>query len=200
MTETPIRDAATIILTRPSANGAEVLMGQRGKRAVFMPGKFVFPGGAVDPEDFMPKAPPALGPVCRRRLSVDVAQPEIAPALVQAAARELREETGLELAQVAALRFFFRAITPPGPPRRFDARFFVAPAAAISGNLDDFSAAEDELSHLQWLPTADARQLDLPFVTRIVLAELEHYTPGTTPAQVPFYDHREMLGEIRTLD
>ena len=47
----PILPAATVILTRGGLAGPEVLMGQRGAGAVFMPSKFVFPGGRVDPED-----------------------------------------------------------------------------------------------------------------------------------------------------
>lgn len=46
-----LRDAATIILSREGREGPEVLMGQRGAAAAFMPNKFVFPGGAVDHGD-----------------------------------------------------------------------------------------------------------------------------------------------------
>ncbi len=72
----------------------------------------------------------------------------------------------------ARLRFVFRAVTPPGRPRRFDARFLLAPAEAILGDPDDFSRANDELSHLQWVPLDAARSFDLPFITEIVLAEV----------------------------
>ncbi|PHQ69134.1 MAG: DNA mismatch repair protein MutT, partial [Paracoccus sp.] len=47
----PIRDAATMILLRRDAGGGAVLMGMRGASAVFMPSKYVFPGGAVDATD-----------------------------------------------------------------------------------------------------------------------------------------------------
>jgi len=47
-TKTAIRDASTVIVLR---DDRAVLMGQRGKTAAFMPGKFVFPGGAVDASD-----------------------------------------------------------------------------------------------------------------------------------------------------
>ena len=49
--DVPIRDASTVILIRKKDNNNYVLMGQRGKNAVFMPSKYVFPGGAVDPQD-----------------------------------------------------------------------------------------------------------------------------------------------------
>ncbi|SFL90195.1 MBL fold metallo-hydrolase [Marinobacter zhejiangensis] len=46
-----IRPAATIALTRNSTNGLEVLLLQRTWKAAFMPGFYVFPGGAVDAGD-----------------------------------------------------------------------------------------------------------------------------------------------------
>ena len=49
--DVPIRDAATVILLREKKDSTYVLMGQRGNKAVFMPSKYVFPGGAVDQED-----------------------------------------------------------------------------------------------------------------------------------------------------
>jgi 8-oxo-dGTP pyrophosphatase MutT (NUDIX family) len=114
-----------------------------------------------------------------------------------AATRELWEETGLSAGRAgpraaaieappgwrgylgtghlpdgAALEFVFRAITPPGRPRRFDARFLLARAEALRNDPDDFSRAEDELSHLQWVPLDEARGFDMPFITEVVLAEL----------------------------
>ena len=44
-------DAATLILLRHGPEGPAVLMGQRGAAAAFMPSKFVFPGGRLDPAD-----------------------------------------------------------------------------------------------------------------------------------------------------
>ena len=71
------------------------------------------------------------------------------------------------------LGYFARAITPPGRPRRFDARFFLADAAAIAGDSEDFSRATEELSHLHWVPVATARRLNLPFITEVVLEQAE---------------------------
>jgi len=45
------KDAATLILVRPGKTGVEVLMGKRSGRHSFMPDKYVFPGGRVDPSD-----------------------------------------------------------------------------------------------------------------------------------------------------
>lgn len=197
MTDVPIRDAATVILLRDGAEGPRVLMGQRGRSAVFMPGKFVFPGGAVDAEDFA--SPVALDVETLRRLSAE-ASPELASALVTAAVRELREETGLLLKETREAEFIFRAITPPGRPRRFDARFFLIKAEDIANDPDDFSRAEDELSLLQWVTLEGARAFDLPFVTRVVLAEVEAALhKDMPPDHVPFFDHREAVGKIRAL-
>ena len=46
-----IKDAATIVIVRKENNKYKILMGQRGKEAVFMPNKFVFPGGAYEKND-----------------------------------------------------------------------------------------------------------------------------------------------------
>ncbi len=206
-----IRPAATVILTRQSAEGPQVLMGQRGHGAVFMPSKYVFPGGAVDPADHAVALAGALAPDCAARLHDDNAPPP--DALAAAAIREVFEETGLALglpgawdaappegwADFAArglrpsatgLRFMFRAITPPGRSRRFDARFFLADAATLIGDADDFSAASDELSHLHWIGLEAARALDLPFITEVVLSEVGAILRGGMPeAGVPFFDN-----------
>lgn len=176
-----IRDAATVILIRDIAGIPHVLMGQRGAKAAFMPNKYVFPGGAVDHEDAQGTIEGELDP----RLE------DGAERLYVAALRELLEETGLRLpAQTAALRFIFRAITPPGRPRRFDARFFVAIASDVENDLDDFSDACDELSHLHWIALSEAKSLELPFITEVVLSEvLALVKAPDAPHKVPFFYH-----------
>lgn len=210
--EAPVRDAATVLVVRRSPEGPSILMGQRGAAAAFMPNKYVFPGGALDAGDAdVPLASP-LRPECLARLGQS-APPGLGPALAAAAIRELWEETGLALGvpgtwagdvpadwrsfaglglrpAAAPLTFVFRAITPPGRPRRFDARFFLADAAAIPGDPDDFSRAADELSHLHWVPLAEARRLNLPFITEVVLGEVGALLArGGAPDAVPFFDN-----------
>lgn len=214
MDKTAIRNAATIIVLRRDGATTRVLMGQRGATAAFMPNKFVFPGGAMDAQDtHVPLFSPIPDP-CHSRLAQD-SDPNLIHGLCVAAIRELWEETGLILGapgvwtgsvptdwigfaergyvpDAQALRFVFRAITPPGRPRRFDARFFVIDANAISGDLDDFSQASDELSHLTWIPVEDVRQFDLPFITEVVLAEVtRHNNPHRAPQTVPFFKNNE---------
>ena len=132
--------------------------------------------------------------------------------LVKAMKRELFEETGQiigveeEWSEVPSnweefaktgyvpdashMSFVFRAITPPGRPRRFDARFFLIQAEELRTNLDDFSMASDELSHLQWIPLKDTKNFDLPFITQVVLAEITgNLTKSGPPARVPFFQN-----------
>ena len=210
----PIRDAATVILTREGREGPEVLMGQRGAAAAFMPSKYVFPGGAVDADDALVPLPAPL-PDRQRSLLAQwpvTASPPSPEAMAAAAIRELWEEAGLMLARPGAwpglapadwrafaeaglrpagdaLRFLFRAVTPPGRTRRFDARFFLARAEDLLGDPDDFSRATDELSHLHWIALAEARQLDLPFITEVVLAEAEALVIEGGSDSVPFFDN-----------
>ena len=216
---TPIKDAASIILLRQTDDGPAVLMGQRGAAAAFMPSKFVFPGGAVDRDDYDIEGA-QQGQIAGARDASDVPT----PALAAAAIRELWEETGQILGSVGTwptdhppegwasyaqtghvpngtdLRFIFRAITPQGRPRRFDARFFVANADALGTDPDCFDRAQDELSHLRWVPLAEARQLDLPFVTDVVLAEVQRFvTRKVWPAYPMFMDNTDDRNIVRPL-
>lgn len=211
-----IRDAATVVvLDRDRAGGPAVLMGQRGAQAAFMPSKYVFPGGAVDPGDAAVRLAQPLPDSLRRPLMAEPREgARITPEAIAAAAlRELAEETGLmtgapgaappgwthyESAGLApdpsALIYLFRAITPPGRSRRFDARFLLLDAERLLGDRDDFSTACDELAHLHWVPIHEARALDLPFITEVVLAEIARLAarpgPVCAPDSVPFFDNR----------
>ncbi|MEM8755255.1 MAG: DNA mismatch repair protein MutT [Pseudomonadota bacterium] len=218
------RHAATLILVRRSDDGPRVLMGQRGSGASFMPSKFVFPGGALDPSDSaLADAAKTFGldPAEEARLAAR-SSPEARPlALALAAVRETWEETGLALGVPApdraaalgeldvhedwrsffdaglrpatdGLRFIFRAVTPPTRSKRFDARFFLADAETVAGDPDDLARASGELSHLSWLTLAEARGLDLPFITEVVLAEVEaRLTAPEAARPTPFFHHDE---------
>ncbi|MDF1621099.1 NUDIX hydrolase [Pseudothioclava nitratireducens] len=225
--KTALRHAATVLIVRRDAtDGPAVLMGMRGAGAAFMPSKYVFPGGALDAEDWDIPLGSALSETCARRLAFE-APDAIGPALATAAVRELWEETGLvlgtegrwpgtppgdwaefaalgQLPAAAPLHFVFRAITPPGRPRRFDARFFLCDVADICGDPEDFSRACDELSHLHWVPMAEARALNLPFITEVVLAEVQALLDAsgariTPPESVPFFDNSGPRSEFRRI-
>ena len=225
-----VRDAATLILVRdPGGHSPQVLMGQRGASAAFMPNKFVFPGGAVDALDAEIKVAGAGTDPLRHRLA-EASAPGIGPALLACAIRELWEEAGLILGvpggwtaavpadwrsfaatghvpSAAGIAFVFRARTPFGRPRRFDARFLLVDADQLASDPDDFSRASDELSHLHWVPVGNARRYDLPFITQVVLAEVAARLPDLSPPEtVPYFRnddealHFDRLGRASPLD
>lgn len=187
------RDAATLILVRRDQAQTRVLMGKRSNRHDFMPDKYVFPGGRVDPQDGRAASYDELLHQQEARLRFQARRLPRAFALT--AIRETFEETGLllgrstELAakppkgwdrlydmgiapELSHLRFIGRAITPPYRPKRFDARFFMAEAEKVL--LDDRPPLDGaELHDLQWVTLKDALALDLPNVTRFMLAEID---------------------------
>ena len=61
--------------------------------------------------------------------------------------------------------YIARAITPPGRPRRFDARFFMVDADHLVGDLD----GNGELLNLTWVPLKEALELDLPNITQLMI-------------------------------
>ncbi len=209
------RDSATLILLDGAPSEPKVLLGKRSDRHAFLPGKFVFPGGAIDPSDSRMSVTGMLDPDSQRRLLHRLSRPSPtrARALALAAIRETCEETGLLIGQrngspdvtpssawkpfaeiglrpnLAALTYVARAITPPGRPRRFDARFFVAHRRDIAAELPGIVGPESELVELHWLSFSDARETNLPLITRVVLNEIEsRLTADLFPRPpVPFY-------------
>lgn len=195
--------AASLILTRQRANGTtEILFGRRSGEHVFMPRKYVFPGGRVDRTDGY--APLASEPAERvREILTRSLTERRARAAAAAAIRETAEETGLLIGERAAiarprapwqsfaeaglapaaapLELVARAITPPGRPRRFDAWFFRASEDAVTGQVDAFTASE--LEDLRWVSLEDTGALDLPIITRFVLAELAGHMKGPAPVR-----------------
>ncbi len=213
------RDAATLIIIDRAMAEPRVLLGRRHASHAFMPGKFVFPGGRVDTADqTMPAANP-LDPNLERRLlaATRFKSGQDAVALVLAAIRETFEETGIVIGakgvvqadkvsgpwrkflqtgfcpDPSPLQFVARAITPPGFPRRFDARFFCVDNTAIVHRTADVVHADAELIELKWLPISDAQRLDLPVITDLVLDEISsRMREGFRPdLPVPFYATRD---------
>jgi 8-oxo-dGTP pyrophosphatase MutT (NUDIX family) len=201
------KDAATLILVKRMREGPQLLMGQRARGHVFMPDKWVFPGGAVDASDALAPAASELRESEEDLLRIET--PRRKPrALALAAIRELFEEAGLVAgrrgapagkaprgwAEYAAhdaapelhkLTFIARAITPPMSPRRYDARFFMADADDLL--LDDRPlAGDEELLQLRWFTLDEAAKLDLPSITRTVLREAEARLAGQTPRPIFF--------------
>ena len=113
---TRARQAATVILLRGGETRLEVLLVRRTPQARFMGGVWVFPGGAIDKGDIPGEDASLLEEGSARE----------AQALRAAAARELREEAAIVLADPGELVEFSRWITPAVVRTRFDTHFFLA--------------------------------------------------------------------------
>jgi len=167
------RHAASLIVLRTGPLGHEALMGLRGAGHRFMPNRLVFPGGAVDPGDASGSA--ATEPRADVLAALGrAARPRLARALVVAAARELKEETGLTFGtppRLDVIDYLCRAVTPPAVPMRFNARFLVADASATQGKL----GGSGELEGVRFYPMSEALALDLALVTREVLERLQRW-------------------------
>ena len=156
-----------------------MLMGMRGAKHRFMPNRLVFPGGRVDPADLKaPFAAPLSAPAERALRKTTNAR--LAHGLAAAAARELTEETGLSLGvppRLDVLHYLARAVTPPGLPIRFNARFFAVEEHYVSGEL----GGDGELDGLRFYGMNEALALDLALPTRRVLDLLRQWV--TIPEQ-----------------
>jgi 8-oxo-dGTP pyrophosphatase MutT (NUDIX family) len=210
------KDAATLILVDRSAAIPKVLVGKRHDKVVFMPGKFVFPGGRVDKSDN--RVPVAASIPTELETNLLKGRPKItasrAKSLAVAAIREACEETGLCLGRKAdgaaprlegawkpfsdagllpdpsGLFLIARAITPPGRVRRFDTRFFTADASAIAHRIEGVIHPDAELVELVWVEIGSKPLAGLHAMTKNVLGELERRLasgPLRHDAPVPFF-------------
>src|SRR6195952_926155 len=170
-------DAAPLILIDRAGAIPKVLVGKRHDKVVFMPGKFVFPGGRVDKSD---NRVPVAAPISKElEANLTKGSPKTplsrARSLAIAAIREACEDTGLCLGRKSngaaptlegpwkpftdagllpdpsSLFLIARALTPPGRVRRFDTRFFTADASAITHRVEGVIHAEAELVELVWV-------------------------------------------------
>ena len=202
------KDAATLVLIRHSRGEPEVLLGQRHGAHAFMPNRYVFPGGRVDPSDSRVRPATPLDPNVAARLE-KTCGPARARALSVAAIRETYEETGLMLARPMAdghptsngtawadfstqglgpaldrLDYVCRAITPPGRPRRFHARFFMADEIHSRGEIK----SSGELLDIKWVPLTEAVAMPIPSITGHVIKEVMN-----------LIEHPPVTGKIRTI-
>ena len=211
-------DAATLILIDRRGRTPKVLMGKRHPGHRFMPGKFVFPGGRIEPGDRSMTVAGALHPRAEQALMARVTRPspQRSRALALAAIRETFEETGLLLGSkdygspagapeswaafrergvfpdLEALHFIGRAITPPKRVKRFDTRFFAADRTAIADEVEGAVGPDSELVELTWVTIHKARALDLPPITAVILSELEaRIAAGFGPhLPIPFFHQK----------
>lgn len=211
-------DAATLLILDRTAQGEpKVLMGRRHMRHKFMPGKFVFPGGRVDPQDSRIPVADDYEPAVKSKLmhAMKLRKTEArARAFAIAAIRETYEEAGLFIGNedhenwksppdfeafatrgisldLKPMRFIARAITPPRRPRRFDTRFLAVWSDAICGQLPEGTGPSGELEELCWLSLEETKALELPTITLTIIEELQKRLakdPELDPATpVPFY-------------
>src|SRR3981189_2720497 len=191
------KDAATLILVDRTAATPKVLVGKRHDKVVFMPGKFVFPGGRVDKTD---NRVPVAAPIPKAlETNLLKGSPKIPPSrarsLAIAAIREACEETGLCLGRKSngtapkldgvwkpftdagllpdpsSLFLIARAITPPGRERRFHTRFFTADASAITHHVPGVIHPDAEVVELVLVKIGAKPLADLHPMTKNVLNE-----------------------------
>lgn len=215
------KDAATLILLDRTGPEPRILMGCRHHGSAFMPNKYVFPGGRISPSDSRVSAGCGMDDITLGKLLTNMkGKPSTARArgLMMGAIRETFEETGIALGQANAqglnsrapewrdyfaaglapaldkLRFFARAITPPGRSRRFDARFFIAEAASLGCDSSSCITGDGELKDLSWLTIGEAVSSDIPAITETILRELETRIKAadwwSPEFPVPFYQFR----------
>jgi 8-oxo-dGTP pyrophosphatase MutT (NUDIX family) len=204
------KDAATLIIVR-QGDEPRLLLGKRSMKHKFMPGKFVFPGGRLDLIDQRLKLPNELPSPVMQRLR-KLTQRQVTDAklkgLALAAVRETFEETGLVvgtptsesirtsntgwqdyfsrgvLPPLESMDFIARAITPPYRTRRFDTRFFMVFDDVIHSDPSALGSATGELLDLHWLTLSEARETDLPAITRMVIDIVEERLAHTREAQL----------------
>lgn len=127
------RESAVVILARRRAGGGwELLMGLRSRKSRFFPGNWAFPGGGLEADD----------------------RPGHRNAHARCAARELREETGIEV-DPARLTSIGIKTTPPFHPVRYRTEFFVTEVPA-SLEVPHTLPAPDETEALRFVDAAEA--------------------------------------------
>jgi 8-oxo-dGTP pyrophosphatase MutT (NUDIX family) len=153
-----VRPSATVVLLRDGAEGVETLLLRRQASLDFAAGKWVFPGGAIDADDFVDDNDDALLAAARN-----------------AAAREAMEEAGIRV-DPRELIYFAHWTTPEmaGYTRRYATWFF---AAMVAGDVDvQVDGGEIELH--EWVRPQQAieahrrGEVDLMAPTAITLFDL----------------------------
>ncbi len=195
------RDAASLILLRGEGSGLELLAGRRPGHAKFMPGIWVFPGGAIDPGDGKPwhgesggaGLPPRLVRSARAALREtweeagvlvgrrDPAGPRSMPGDHRLTPIEAAYAGRGIAASLDVLAYVGRAITPTPVFRRFNTRFFLADDSAVFGD----PVSSEELEDVGWHPIGRRPLAPFRNVTQFMLARAMALRAGTAPAEAP---------------
>ncbi|TXS95542.1 NUDIX domain-containing protein [Parahaliea maris] len=154
----PLRLASTVVLLRDAGDGLETLLLRRNKALLFAGGFWVFPGGAIEEQDFA-----ACEGDCEQAARV-------------AAAREAMEEASLE-PRLDDMRLLSNWITPVVEPKRFDTWIYAAPVASDERVVIDGSEIHDWC----WIGLRDAvtqheaGELGILPPTYLTLRQLQHF-------------------------
>jgi 8-oxo-dGTP pyrophosphatase MutT (NUDIX family) len=194
------RDAASLILLRGAGDEIEVLVGRRSLSARFMPGVYVFPGGAIDPPDRVAWSiesgadtlPPRLARAARaairetwEEVGVLVGKPAETPSPNRPAATPVEaafRERGVTAA-MDRLTYVGRAITPSHSFRRYNTRFFLGDGASVFGE----PAASEELEDAGWRRIEQDMLDGFRDVTRFMLARAIAIRRGTAEGAAPLF-------------
>lgn len=164
--------SATVIVLKQGTveqDNFEVLLVQRNAKLKTHGGAWVFPGGKVDQNDIEGAAD-----------FYQLDAPQKLRAAQRAAARELKEEAGIDLS-TDDMRLFSTWVTPPSLPKRFDTWFFLSESNHVDVQIDD-----GEIHDFMWVSPVDAlakqneRKIFLPPPTYISLLYLSHYKVAKT--------------------
>lgn len=169
MSVTSPKPAAALIVVRPALSAPEILLLKRSASARFMPNAYVFPGGAVDPEDATEEVFGLCAGVTDAAASVRLNLPSGGLGYVVAAVRETFEECGLLLVRDSGggppgeVEGLAASVRSTGP----QARTAHTPLAPLL-RLHQWRIAADELSYFaHWITPIGLRRR---FDTRFFLA------------------------------
>lgn len=198
------RDAASLILLRGEGADVELLAGRRPGHVKFMPGVWVFPGGALDAEDTRPwpvesdggHLPPRLARCARAALRetweeagvlVGRKSPD-GKAAAAAAEHGMSSVAGAYAgrgitAALDVLTYVGRAITPTQVFRRFNTRFFLADASAVFGE----PVSSDELEDVGWHPIGRRPLAPFRDVSQFMLQRALALRAGTASPDAPLF-------------
>lgn len=192
-----VRAAATTLVLRDSARGPVMLMVKRSPHASFMPGAYVFPGGAVDAADADTDCNESTEDLAARIGTVTGVGAR-AKAYAVAGLRECHEECHLDLGSTRTLQPWAHWVTPLGLPKRFDTLFFVARAPEGQEPRPD----EGETVTLEWVAPVEALAaqaacgFQMEFATRSVVKTLLPFVGANVQAVL---DHAAALTSLPPL-
>ncbi len=204
------RDAAALIVIDHSTGTPRAMMGRRRPDLVFLPDKFVFPGGRVDRADHTAESADELSPGQTKKLLLDMKggpSETRARALALAAVRETFEEAGLLIGSRRAdgvpageplpghegwPAFLSHGVLPRLSSLTYIARAITPPGRPRRYDTRFFSVdaseivarveiPDGELSELDWFSLDDMRSLDLPGITRVVIEDLADWMAAGLP-------------------